>query len=419
MEAELLTVGTELLLGFTLDTNAADIARALSGAGVRVVRKTTVGDDPEAIAEAAGAALERTGLVVVTGGLGPTSDDVTKQAVARLFDAPLELNENYLAELERRFREYRLDRPMPPSNRGQAEIPRGAVVLPNRRGTAPALWLEGEPGIAVLLPGVPHEMRLLLEEEVVPRLRERVARQDGVVLVSRSRTLRTTGITESGLQGALMELEAGLRPVTLAYLPQGIGVDLRLTAWSLPEAEAESELARAGDLLIPALGAHYYGEGDADLAGVVLERLRERGSGLVVAESCTGGLIGARLTAVPGASDVFLGGVVCYADESKTRDLDVPEALLQKHGAVSEAVALSMARGVAGRFGADAAVAVTGVAGPAGGTPEKPVGTVWLAARLGEMERAVQRRLPGGRREVRRRAAQAALDLLRRLVDEG
>ncbi len=419
MEAELLTVGTELLLGFTLDTNAADIASALSGAGVRVVRKTTVGDDPEAIAEAAGAALERTGLVVVTGGLGPTSDDVTKQAVARLFDAPLELNEDYLAELERRFREYRPDRPMPPSNRGQAEIPRGAVVLPNRRGTAPALWLEGEPGIAVLLPGVPHEMRPLLEEEVVPRLRERVARQDGAVRVSRSRTLRTTGITESGLQGALTELEAGLDPVTLAYLPQGIGVDLRLTAWSLPEAEAESELARAGDLLIPALGAHYYGDGDADLAALVLEQLRGRGCGLAVAESCTGGLIGARLTAVPGASDVFLGGVVCYADESKTRDLDVPEALLHQHGAVSEAVALAMARGVAGRFGADAAVAVTGVAGPAGGTPERPVGTVWLAARLGGVERAVQRRFPGGRREVRRRAAQAALDLLRRLADEG
>jgi nicotinamide-nucleotide amidase len=418
MEAELLTVGTELLLGFTLDTNAADIARALSGAGIRVVRKTTVADDQELIAEAAGAALGRTGLVVVTGGLGPTSDDVTKQAVARLFDAPLELNEDYLAELERHFREYRPDRPMPESNRGQAEIPRGAVVLPNRSGTAPALWLEGGPGVAVLLPGVPHEMRLLLEEEVVPRLRERAARQDDAVRVHRSRTLHTTGITESGLQNALAELEAELGPVTLAYLPQGIGVDLRLTAWSLPEAEAESELARAADILIPALGANYYGEGDDDLAAVVLECLRERGSRLAVAESCTGGLIGARLTAVPGASDVFLGGVVCYADESKLRDLDVPAALLEQHGAVSEEVVLSMARGVAGRFGADAAIAVTGIAGPSGGTPDKPVGTVWLAAWLGESERAVQRRLPGGRREVRRRASQAGLDLLRRLVRE-
>ncbi len=414
MDVELVTVGTELLLGYTLDTNAAELARALAGVGARVARRTTVGDDEAAIRDVVGAALERTGFVVLTGGLGPTSDDVTKRAVAKLFAAPLELDETYLAALERRFQSLRRG-PMPPSNRSQAEIPRGAEVLPNPLGTAPGLWLSGAPGTAVLLPGVPHEMRGLLEGEVVPRVTALLAAR-GEVPTTRSRTLRTTGITESGLQDALVELEAGLAPVTLAYLPQGIGVDLRLTAWGLPPEAAEQELDRAVAVLQPALGRHYYGAGDTDLAAVVLDGLRRRGWTLAVAESCTGGLIGARLTAVPGASDVLLGGLISYADASKVRDLGVPAAVLQSEGAVSEAVARAMASGVASRFGADAAVAVTGIAGPGGGTDDKPVGTVWLAAQVGERERAVQRRFPGGRREVRRRGAQAALDLVRRLL---
>jgi nicotinamide-nucleotide amidase len=416
MEVELLTVGTELLLGFTLDSNASEAARALAGAGIRVARKTTVGDDRTAIRDAAGAALGRTGAVVVTGGLGPTSDDVTREAVAELFDAPLELDEALLAELERRWAEFRPGRALPPSNRSQAMVPRGARVLPNPRGTAPGLWLEGEAGVAVLLPGVPYEMRQLLADEVVPRLAARARQRGGRPAVTLSHTLRTTGITESGLQTALGDLEPQLAPVTLAYLPQGIGVDLRLTAWSLPEEEAERELARAAALLGPALGVHLFGEGDTDLAAVVLELLRGGGMTLAVAESCTGGLIGSRLTAIPGSSDVFLGGVICYSDASKERDLDVDPDVLALHGAVSEPGAVAMVRGAARRFGADAAVAVTGIAGPGGGTEGKPVGTVWLAARAGERERVLERRLPGGRREVRRRSAQAALDLLRRLL---
>jgi nicotinamide-nucleotide amidase len=418
MDVELVTVGTELLLGHTLDSNAADIARALATEGARVVRKTSVGDQQPAIRDAVAGALERTGYVILTGGLGPTSDDVTKPAVAELFGAPLELDEAYLAALERRWAELRPRRPIPPSNRGQAEIPRGAEILPNPLGTAPGLWLEGPPGVAVLLPGVPHEMRRLLEQEVVPRLRARVAR-GGALRVIRSRTLRTTGITESGLQTVVGPLEPQLAPAVVAFLPQGIGVDLRLTAWNLPAPEADAALARAADVLRPALGAHYYGEEDIDLAAVVLASLSAQGLTLAVAESCTGGLIGGRLTAVPGASEAFLGGVVCYADASKVRDLAVPEELLRAHGAVSEAVVRAMVDGAMQRFGAGAGVAVTGVAGPGGGTPEKPVGTVWLAARAGAAERAVQLRLPGGRYEVRRRAAQAALDLLRRLLAEG
>lgn len=415
MDVELVTVGTELLLGFTLDSNAAELARALAGVGARVVRSTSVGDDQADIRAAVEGALERTGFVVLTGGLGPTSDDVTKRAVAALFDAPLELDEAYLAEMERRLRSFRRGS-VPASNRSQAEIPRGADVLSNPRGTAPGLWLSGARGTAVMLPGVPHEMRGLLEEHVLPRIVALLSER-GEVPTTCSRTLRTTGITESGLQDALGALERGLAPVRLAYLPQGIGVDLRLTVWGLPQAAAERELTRAVDALLPALGRHFYGQGETDLAAVVLDRLRARGWTLAVAESCTGGMIGARLTAIPGSSEVFRGGLICYADESKTRDLDVPPELIQSEGAVSEAVARAMARGVARRFGADASVAATGIAGPTGGSEEKPVGTVWLAARAGEQERALRRRFPGDRREVRRRGTQAALDLLRRLIE--
>ncbi|NIM50098.1 MAG: competence/damage-inducible protein A [Gemmatimonadales bacterium] len=415
MDLELVTVGSELLLGFTLDTNAAEIARALASVGARVTTRTTVGDSEPAIRDAVAGALRRTGLVVVTGGLGPTSDDVTKKAVAGLFDAPLELDQQYLRRLEQRFA--RLGRgPMPPSNRTQAEFPRGATVLPNRRGTAPALWLDGAPGTAVLLPGVPHEMRALLREELIPRVRSLVEARHETPVTTRWRTLRTTGTTESAIASALADLEAGLAPVTVAYLPGFSGVDLRLMVSGLREPEADAALHRAAERVLPVLDAHYYGEGDTDLAMVVLDQLRARRMRLAVAESCTGGLIGARITAIPGSSEVFAGGVVSYADDSKVRDLEVPGSLLEAHGAVSEPVVRAMMAGAARRFGVEASVAVTGIAGPAGGSEGKPVGTVWLAARAGGRDRAVLRRFPGGREAVRQRSAQAALDLLRRLL---
>lgn len=418
MDVETVTVGTELLLGYTLDTNGSHIGIVLAAIGVRVVRRTTVGDDLEAIETAVGEALRRSGFVIVTGGLGPTRDDVTKRAVASVFDAPLELDEEYLKHLEERFARHFRRGPMPESNRSQAEVPRGATLLPNPHGTAPGLWLEGAPGTAVLLPGVPHEMRALLEDEVVPRMRRQ--RDLDRQLVTCSLTLRTAGITESGLATRLAAVERSLQHVTLAYLPGYEGVDLRLTAWQLAETTAREAIARAADALRPALGVFYYGDEDADLAEVVLARLRARHLTLAVAESCTGGMIGGRITAIPGSSDVFVGGVVSYSDDSKQRELGVSETALAQHGAVSEAVALEMAQGVADRFRADAAIAVTGIAGPSGGSPEKPVGTVWLAARIGSTARAVRTRYPGTRQEVRLRAAQAGLNLLRRLlVNEG
>ena len=416
MELELVTVGTELLLGSTLDTNASEIARTLASVGARVVRRATVGDDGKSISDAVGDALSRTGFVITTGGLGPTHDDVTKRAVASLFDAPLELDQEYLSKLEERFQAL-LRRPMPPSNRSQAEVPRGAVVLRNQRGTAPGLWLHGTPGTVVLLPGVPHEMRHVLAEQVVPRLQQEIEAREDSVSVTRSHTLRTTGIAESALATELEDLQSRLAPVTLAYLPGFEGTDLRLTVSGVSGEEARALLDRAAGSLRPALGAHCYGEDDTDLAAVVIDRLRERRMRLAVAESCTGGLVGARGTAVAGSSDVFAGGVICYDDPSKTRDLLVPAELIATHGAVSEPVVRAMADGVTRRFDTAAGISVTGIAGPTGGTPDKPVGTVWLCVRVAASDRAVVRRLPGERDEVRQRSAQAALDLLRRSLE--
>jgi nicotinamide-nucleotide amidase len=416
MDLEVVTIGTELLLGFTIDSNAADIARALATVGARVVRRATVGDAAAEIAAAVDAALDRTGFVITTGGLGPTRDDITKRTVAELFDAPLELDAAYLEQLRERFA--RLGRgTMPAANRTQAEVPRGATVLPNRLGTAPGLWLENARGVAVLLPGIPREMRGLLHEQVLPRVTERARRDGGGARVTRSRTLRTTGIAESALADRVGPLEERLAPVTLAYLPSVAGVDLRLTAWGVEPAAGERLLTRAAETLRPALGHHYYGDDDCDLAAVVLRRLVERDATLAVAESCTGGLVGARLTAVPGASRAFLGGEVAYADRVKVAALGVPEEMLAHHGAVSEPVVRAMAEGVARRFGADAGVAVTGIAGPSGGTADKPVGTVWLGATLRGRTEVALRRFPGERDDVRQRSAQAALDLLRELLE--
>jgi len=413
VKLEVVTVGTELLLGQILDTNAAELGRALATAGVEVVRHTAVADRPETIRAAVAEALDRTGFVITTGGLGPTRDDITKRVVAAIFGKPLILDDTVLRALEERFR--RLGRPMPAGNRTQAEVPAGATVLPNPRGTAPGLWLENEGGgrVVIMLPGVPSELRGLLAEEVLPRL---AARSPGAVV--RSRTVRTTGVAESALAERVGAIEDEIAPLTLAYLPSTEGVELRVTAWGLRADDAERRLAAATTQLRERAGADCYGEDGTDLAAVVLDRLRERNARLVVAESCTGGLLSGRITAVPGASQVFIGGVVAYDNVVKSGTLEVPPELLDRYGAVSEHVVRAMAEGVQRQFAVDAALAITGIAGPTGGTTEKPVGTVWLAARLGAEARALKRIFPGDRGEIRARAAQAALDLLRRLIGE-
>jgi nicotinamide-nucleotide amidase len=409
---ELVAIGNELLLGHTLDTNGADIARTLAALGVEIVRRSAVPDRPGDIAAAVGEALRRTGAVITTGGLGPTRDDVSKKVVAELYGMPLDFDEAVWSDIVARFARAR--RTPAVSNRGQAEVPRGATVLRNRWGTAPGLWLEGPPGLTIMLPGVPIEMRQLLEFEVGPRLAARAA--GGVV---RSLVVRTTAIPESTLAERMGEVEAEIAPLTLAYLPGTHGVDLRLTAWRLDPAEADRRLRQAADLVTARAGEHVYGEGDADLAAVVLERARRAKLTLCAAESCTGGLVGGRLTDIPGSSDVFMGAVVCYADRLKTELLQVPAALIGAHGAVSGEVACAMAEGARRRLGVDLALAVTGIAGPGGGSADKPVGTVWfgVASPKGTDTRRIV--FLGSRREVRERATQTALYLLdRRLLDD-
>jgi nicotinamide-nucleotide amidase len=419
VDGELLTVGTELVLGLTVDTNAADLGRALAAEGVRVLRRTSVPDDPADIRDAVRAALGRTGLLIVSGGLGPTRDDVTRLAVAEVLGKSLRHDPAVLAHLEDLYRRRGIAR-MPEANRSQADVPEGATVLENRWGTAPGLWLEDKEGrVVVLLPGVPSEMRGLLEHEVLPRLRQRIADADaqGAAPVVRSRVLRTTGIAESALADLVGD-PARLLPssLTLAWLPSVDGTDLRLTAWRLPGADADAALEAGVQALRPKLGDVCYAEGETDLAAVVLDLLAEKGARLATAESCTGGLIGGRLTSVAGSSRVYLGGVVAYDDDVKLHLLGVSAETLAAHGAVSEAVAREMASGAARVLGADAALAVTGIAGPTGAMPGKPVGTVWIAVRWRERLRAFTHVLPGSRDAVRRRAAQWALDYLRRVV---
>ena len=414
MKLEVLTIGTELLLGYTVDTNAAELGRALAAAGAEVARRATVPDRPDAIRTAVVEALDRTGFVIATGGLGPTRDDLTKTVVADLMKRRLVLDEELLAGIEARFK--RMGRPMPAINRTQAEVPEGATVLPNPRGTAPGLWVEDARGcVVVLLPGVPREMRGLLVEQVLPRI---VERQGAARRVVSSRTVRTTGVSESALAERVGPIEPDIAPLTLAYLPSVDGVDLRVTAWDLDPTDAEARLAGAVERLVAAVGEHGYGVDDADLAAVVLDALRRGRHRLGVAESCTGGMIAERVTNIPGASDTFIGGVVAYADVIKTAALKVPLETLEAYGAVSEETVRAMAEGAQRLFSADSSIAVTGIAGPGGGTPEKPVGTVWLAARVHTTTRAIKRVLPGDRDDVRRRAAQASLDLLRRLLAE-
>jgi nicotinamide-nucleotide amidase len=421
LQVELITIGDELLLGFTIDTNAAHISRTLATAGVEIVRRTTVGDEADRIASAVSEALGRTGAVITTGGLGPTSDDLTKPAIAKIFGRKMMLDEKILSALEQRWRTRFPNSAFPATNRTQAEIPEGARILANRHGTAPGIWLEDEKGRWVaMMPGVPREMRGMLAEELVPAIKSRATEADSVVF---SGTLRTTGIAESAIAellgpNPLGEAGTELGSLPLAYLPGVAGVDLRVTVKGLPRDRAEKLVKEAILKLRGRVSAYAYGEDDADLAAVVLDKCRSLGLKLAVAESCTGGMLGERITNIPGSSDVFLGGIIAYHNDVKLEALGVRGEDIEHYGAVSEQVVLQMAWGVREKMGADIGISVTGIAGPGGGTLDKPVGLVWISVN-GSDAKARRFHMVGDRAEIRQRAAQAALEMVRRSLSNG
>lgn len=419
VRAAIVTVGDELLLGQTVDTNAAWIGRELSALGIPVVRRWTVGDDADDIRAAVTAGVSGADLVLVTGGLGPTPDDFTRDVVAEMLGRALVEDPEILEGMRTRYRDRGLGE-LPAINRRIAQVPEGARKLGNPHGTAPGLALEVEDAgaaaaLVVLFPGVPRELRGIFEGDFKSLLRERFG--DRLPRV-RLHVVHTAGIAESRLSEQVAErLPDGTAPAGLAFLPDVRGVDVRFTFIGLNEAETERHLRRLEEALQDVLAPWRFECASGDLAEAVADALRARGKVLAVAESCTGGLIAKRLTDFSGASDVLAGGVVAYANEVKTGELGVEPDLIDRDGAVSESVARAMALGVAERLGTDAGIGVTGVAGPTGGTDDKPVGTVWYAAALDGRTVARRERFPGDRRAVRERAAQAALFLLLRLLD--
>ena len=415
--AALVMVGNELLYGETVDTNAAWIARTLSSLGVPVVRKLTVGDVTTEIQDAVRAAMSAADLVIVSGGLGPTADDLTKPAVAELLGRKLVLHQDLLGRLEAYFRS-RGFREMPALNRTQAEIPEGATILRNSQGTAPGLALESKDSWVVMVPGVPKEMRAIFEGDLEALIQERFG---GRARKLYHRTIHTTGIAESRLAELVdAALPPDMGPVTLAYLPDLRGVDLRFSARGVSGTEASEWLGRVEAAIAPVVSPWRFEAESGDIAEALKEALVKAGKQLAVAESCTGGLLAKRITDQPGCSEIFVGGIVAYANEVKVAQLGVTPQDLAKHGAVSEPVVRQMARGVADRFGAAAGIGITGIAGPGGGTPDKPVGTVWRAICVdGEVEARLLT-FVGDREAIRERAAQEALAALyRRVVGTG
>ncbi len=407
MRAIVVTIGDELLVGDTINTNAAWLGAALSACGIELVRIETVGDDPKAICQALRRARQEASLVLLCGGLGPTHDDRTREALAMCLGRSLQLREDILSQIEAYFRQRQ--RPMPERNRVQALVPEGFEPLVNTVGTAPGLWMEDAQGVVVALPGVPHELEHLMQNAVLPRLTRRTGRR-----VVQQRTLITAGIGESALQQQLEGVETLLdENLSLAYLPGPYGVRLRLTARAHNAETAQQRLEQLEAFVRDRIGAALVGTNDDTLEAVVGRLLRAQGKTLAVAESCTGGHIADRITDISGASAYFQGGIVAYSNAVKVTLLGVDPQILAREGAVSEAVAVQMAQGARQYLQADVGLATTGIAGPTGGTAEKPVGTVWIGLADAQNAYARQYYLPADRLRFKQRAAAMALDLLR------
>ena len=404
---ELIAVGTEILLGQLVDTNSAFIEQHLAEAGIDVRATHVVGDNLERIAAAIRAALSRADGVLTTGGLGPTVDDLTKEAVCEALGLDTELYEPALRDMEAFFAS--VGRTMRPNNRKQAQLPRGSLPLDNPNGTAPGFVAFSPDGkFVACMPGVPREMKPMLVERVVPFLRERFGARDGIY----TRVLHTIALGESEIDHRIDELFRTSENPKIAVLAHEYRADVKIMAKAASPAAAEAMIAPLQDEIERRLAGHVFGRDRDTPASAIHELLQRRGQTVALAESFTGGRIAAALTSVPGASKSFRGGVVAYDDAVKIAQLGVAAGTIASVGAVSEEVALEMAHGVRVRLNADVALATTGIAGPDGGTPEKPVGLTWIALDAPAGSRAWRFDMSGDRETIAARATTVALSIL-------
>lgn len=373
MQAEIITIGDELLIGQVVDTNSAWLGSTLGDDGIKVIQITSVQDHAAQIVQAVNDALSRADIVLMTGGLGPTKDDITKKTLAEMFGMKLVRNEQVYEMVGKQLALRGIA--FTELNQGQALVPDGCTVLPNRNGTAPGMWFERDGKVLISMPGVPFEMKALVKDEVLPRLRKHFALDANV-----HRTIITFGLAESILADTIASWEEALPPyLHLAYLPSALCIRLRLSAYEIDRQKAEQEIESQIGKLSKVIPHYIIGSEDDSLESVTGALLKTRGETLATAESCTGGNIAHRFTAMLGASEYFKGGVVAYSNEVKIALLGVDPESLNRYGAVSQSVAEQMAEGVRRATGATYGISTTGIAGPTGGTPEKPVGTVWMA----------------------------------------
>ncbi len=412
MLAEIITIGDELLIGQVIDTNSAWIAEQLNMIGIKVHQITSISDNQEHILQTLKEASTRVQLILITGGLGPTKDDITKQTLCKYFDTSLIFSEEAYKNVENLF--YHRGVKVTEVNRQQAMVPANCKVLPNVNGTAPCMWFEKENCIYVSMPGVPFEMKAIMEQEVIPQL---LHKQKQVII---HRTILTEGVGESMLASIIETWEDSLPEfIKLAYLPQPGMVRLRLTAYGKDREVLQDALSKAEKELYPLAGKYIFGYDNDTIESVVGQLLRQKGMSLSTAESCTGGNIAQLITSIAGSSDYFKGSVVAYSNEIKEKMLGVPHQTLVDHGAVSEQTVIAMAEGIRKKFETDYAIAVSGIAGPGGGTDEKPVGTTWIAVATPTGTNARKFLLGDHRGRNIRKASVAALNMLRgKLIEE-
>lgn len=410
--AEVITIGDELLIGQVVDTNSAWLGQNLNPAGVEIKQITSVSDEREHIISAIQEARKRVNILILTGGLGPTRDDITKKTLADYFGVGMKMDETALEHVRTLFA--RLNRPMLDINEMQALIPENCTPIYNDRGTAPGMWFESEGQIIVSLPGVPYEMKHMMSNFVIPRLKEFFE-----MPVIRHRTLLTSGIGESYLSKKIEAIELGLPAhIKLAYLPNFSTVRLRFTARGSNAEVLDKELDTIADAVKQEIGIFLAADSDGQLQEILGNELLKHKATLSTAESCTGGYIAHLITSIPGSSRYFNGAVVSYSNDVKASTLGVSADSLNTYGAVSEVVVKQMAEGVREKLGTTYSIATSGIAGPDGGTEEKPVGTVWIAISGPTGTLAKVHHLYGGREQIIQRTALLAMDMLRKYLPE-